>query len=280
MPSRPRARRPGPELVRVEMEGRRISADEMISMVLLLGAGSETTTHLISGSVYVLLLGAGSETTIHLISGSVYELLKNPTLRDRLNEDRRRAGLAVEEFLRFVSPVQFTKPRFVRREVELGGVQLKRGDRIMAMLAAANMRGRSSSISSGGRIATSRSAGNAARAFGKAAGGFIFGAPEPGSKAYVRNSFVTWPVCSCLVILALSPGRTSAMTRSMPSCAIELAGRSCCRSGAPPRCSSKLLIKRRKFYPLANLRSACMMWHTLEYDVGPTPFSTTDAHRH
>jgi Cytochrome P450 len=237
------------------MEGRRISADEMISMVLLLGAGSETTTHLISGSVYVLLLGAGSETTIHLISGSVYELLKNPTLRDRLNEDRRRAGLAVEEFLRFVSPVQFTKPRFVRREVELGGVQLKRGDRIMAMLAAANMRGRSSSISSGGRIATSRSAGNAARAFGKAAGGFT-------------------------VILALSPGRTSAMTRSMPSCAIELAGRSCCRSGAPPRCSSKLLIKRRKFYPLANLRSACMMWHTLEYDVGPTPFSTTDAHRH
>jgi hypothetical protein len=241
---------------------------------------SETTTHLISGSVYVLLLGAGSETTIHLISGSVYELLKNPTLRDRLNEDRRRAGLAVEEFLRFVSPVQFTKPRFVRREVELGGVQLKRGDRIMAMLAAANMRGRSSSISSGGRIATSRSAGNAARAFGKAAGGFIFGAPEPGSKAYVRNSFVTWPVCSCLVILALSPGRTSAMTRSMPSCAIELAGRSCCRSGAPPRCSSKLLIKRRKFYSLANLRSACMMWHILEYDVGPTPFSTTDAHRH
>jgi cytochrome P450 len=48
------------EVVRVEMEGGRISADEMISMVLLLGMGSETTTH--------------------LISGSVYELLKNPTL--------------------------------------------------------------------------------------------------------------------------------------------------------------------------------------------------------
>jgi cytochrome P450 len=70
------------ELVRVEMEGGRISADEMVSMVLL-------------------LLGAGSETTTHLISGSVYELLKNPTLRDWLEEDWSRAGLAVEEFLRF-----------------------------------------------------------------------------------------------------------------------------------------------------------------------------------
>src|SRR5260370_18463592 len=50
------------ELVRVEMEGGRISANEMVSMIFL-------------------LLGAGSETTTHLISGSVYELLKNPTLR-------------------------------------------------------------------------------------------------------------------------------------------------------------------------------------------------------
>jgi cytochrome P450 PksS len=86
-----------------------------------------------------LLLGAGSETTAHLISGSVYELLKAPGLRDWLKEDWSRANLAVEEFLRFVSPVQFTKPRFVRKDVELAGVPLKHGDRIMAMLAAANM---------------------------------------------------------------------------------------------------------------------------------------------
>jgi cytochrome P450 PksS len=86
-----------------------------------------------------LLLGAGSETTTHLISGSVYELAKNPELRDWLEEDWSRANLAIEEFLRFVSPVQFTKPRFVRKDIELGRVVLKKGDRIMAMLAAANM---------------------------------------------------------------------------------------------------------------------------------------------
>jgi cytochrome P450 PksS len=47
--------------------------------------------------------------------------------------------LAVEEFLRFVSPVQFSKPRFVRADMDLGGARLKRGDQIMAMLVAANM---------------------------------------------------------------------------------------------------------------------------------------------
>jgi cytochrome P450 len=108
------------ELVRVEKEGKQISRDEMVAMVFL-------------------LLLAGHETTTHLISGSVYELLKNPGLRDWLEEDWSRANLAVEEFLRFISPVQFTKPRFVRHDIELGGVQLKKGDKIMPMLAAANL---------------------------------------------------------------------------------------------------------------------------------------------
>lgn len=90
-------------------------------------------------SMVFLLLAAGSETTTHLISGSVYEFLRNPGVRDWLTQDWSRVGLAVEEFLRFVSPVQFSKPRYVRRDVELAGVRLKKGDRVMVMLAAANM---------------------------------------------------------------------------------------------------------------------------------------------
>ena len=35
--------------------------------------------------------------------------------------------------------MQFTKPRYVRRDVELGGVKLRKGEKVMAMLAAANM---------------------------------------------------------------------------------------------------------------------------------------------
>ena len=108
------------ELVRVEKEGGQISRNEMVAMLFL-------------------LLFAGHETTTHLISGSVHELLKNPGLRDWLEEDWNRANLAVEEFLRFISPVQFTKPRFVRKDIELGGVRLKKDEKIMAMLAAANL---------------------------------------------------------------------------------------------------------------------------------------------
>jgi cytochrome P450 len=107
------------ELVQVEKEGERLSRDELVATVFL-------------------LLFAGHETTTHLISGSVYELLKNPALRDWLEQDWKRADLGVEEFLRFVSPVQFSKPRFVRKDMELCGVKLKRGDRIMAMITAGN----------------------------------------------------------------------------------------------------------------------------------------------
>jgi len=69
----------------------------------------------------------------------VYELTRNLELRDWLAEDWSRANLAIEEFLRFTSPVQFTKPRFVRKDVDLGGVRVNKGEKIMAMLAAANM---------------------------------------------------------------------------------------------------------------------------------------------
>ena len=67
------------EIVRVEKEGGQISPDEIVAMVFL-------------------LLFAGHETTTHLISGSVYELLKNTDLRDWLEEDWSRVDLAVEEF--------------------------------------------------------------------------------------------------------------------------------------------------------------------------------------
>lgn len=108
------------EIVRVEKDGGQISPNEIVAMVFL-------------------LLFAGHETTTHLIGGSVFELLRSPDLRDWLEEDWSRADLAVEEFLRFITPVQFTKPRHVRKDVELGGVRLRRGDKIMVMLAAANM---------------------------------------------------------------------------------------------------------------------------------------------
>src|SRR5262249_4951610 len=108
------------ELVRVEKDGGQISRNEMVSMIFL-------------------LLFAGHETTTHPISGAAHELLKTLVLREWLEEDWSRVNLAVDEFLRFLSPVQFTKPRYIRKDIELGGVRLKKGEQIIAMLVAANL---------------------------------------------------------------------------------------------------------------------------------------------
>jgi len=108
------------ELVRVESEGLRINGDEMVAMLFL-------------------LLIAGSETTTHLISGATFELLQDPAQRSRLTSDWGGLSLAIEEFLRFVAPVQFSKPRYVREDLVLDGVSLKKGARVMAMIVAANL---------------------------------------------------------------------------------------------------------------------------------------------
>jgi cytochrome P450 PksS len=108
------------ELVRLKKGGARLSRDEM------------------AATVFLLLL-AGSETPTHLISGSAFELAKNPELRDWLPQDWSRANLASKEFLRFVTPVQVAQLRFVRRDGDLGGARLKRGDKITPLLVAANL---------------------------------------------------------------------------------------------------------------------------------------------
>lgn len=107
------------ELVAMREEGAEISHDEMVAMVFL-------------------LLLAGHETTTHLISGSVATLLAHPKQKQWLLEDEARYDLAVEEMLRFVAPVQFTKPRNALEDMELCGVSIKRGDRVLPCLGAAN----------------------------------------------------------------------------------------------------------------------------------------------
>jgi len=114
--------RPGliSELVRAEDDGDKLNAEELVSMIFL-------------------LLVAGFETTTHLISGSFQALERNPDQKAWLLADpAARMERAVEELARYVSPVQMTKPRHVAQDCDLFGQPLRRGDVIMAMLASAN----------------------------------------------------------------------------------------------------------------------------------------------
>jgi len=106
-------------LVEVEEQGDQLSEDELLAMCFL-------------------LFVAGHETTTHLISGGLLALLQNPDQLERLKADWGEAPVAVDELLRYVSPVQITKPRLAKADMEFAGATLRRGDALVALLASAN----------------------------------------------------------------------------------------------------------------------------------------------
>lgn len=85
----------------------------------------------------VLLLAAGHETTTNLIGNGMLALLKNPAQLAALRDDPNLIDSAVEEFLRYDSPVQWTS-RVAAETVELGGCRITQGDFVLASLGAAN----------------------------------------------------------------------------------------------------------------------------------------------
>jgi cytochrome P450 len=85
----------------------------------------------------MLLLFAGHETTTNLLSNSTLMLLRDPEARDRFVAEPDSAGTAIEEFLRFDGPSN-SMSRVVRADHEVGGKRLKQGDRVFAMINAAN----------------------------------------------------------------------------------------------------------------------------------------------
>jgi cytochrome P450 len=88
-------------------------------------------------STAILLFAAGFETTTHLIGNGVLALLHNPEQLDRLRHDRSLLRPAVEELLRYDSPVQITA-RTAYEALEIGGQAVEPGSAVLALLGAAN----------------------------------------------------------------------------------------------------------------------------------------------
>ncbi|WP_438017780.1 cytochrome P450 [Sorangium sp. So ce315] len=106
-------------LVRAEEEGSRLSEDELLAMVFL-------------------LVAAGHETTVNLIASGTLALLDDPESLDRM---RREPGLikpAVEELLRFTSPVDLATERYTTEDVAFGEHVIPRGQRVFPVLGSAN----------------------------------------------------------------------------------------------------------------------------------------------
>jgi cytochrome P450 len=85
----------------------------------------------------ILLLIAGNETTTNLIGNGLLALARNPDQYQRLKKDRDLVPAAVEEMLRYDSPVQ-TLLRFATRDIEIGGTAIPAGTVVATMFGAAN----------------------------------------------------------------------------------------------------------------------------------------------
>ena len=105
-------------LVAAETEGRRLTGAEVLAFA-------------------ILLLVAGNETTTNLIGSGMRTLLAHPEAAAALRAQPERIPAAIEEMLRYDSPVQGIV-RFATREVEVGDKTLRKGDVIMGMTGAAN----------------------------------------------------------------------------------------------------------------------------------------------
>ena len=105
-------------LMTAEVDGHRLSDEEVIANTI------------------ITLIG-GHETTTNLIASGFLTLLRNPKSIEQLRSDPEIAGSAVEELLRIESPVQHTA-RIAIKDMELGDKKVAKGSRIVAVLAAAN----------------------------------------------------------------------------------------------------------------------------------------------
>jgi cytochrome P450 family 142 subfamily A polypeptide 1 len=85
----------------------------------------------------LLILIGGDETTRHVISGGMYELLRHPDQKAKLMADRSLLPGAVEEMLRWVSPIK-NMARQMTRDVELHGQTLRQGQKLLLLYPSAN----------------------------------------------------------------------------------------------------------------------------------------------
>lgn len=85
-----------------------------------------------------LLFGAGHETTTNLIGNGILALHRNPAQLARLREDPSLIPNAVEELLRYDSPVQLTGRKALTDDVEILGQRIAPGEEVITLLGAAN----------------------------------------------------------------------------------------------------------------------------------------------
>lgn len=116
---------------------RREPRDDLVTALVSAGGASEEE---LVGSCMVLLFG-GHETSSNLLANAVLALERHPEQRDLLRDSPELVGSAVEEFLRYDGPTKGAVRR-ARTDTEVGGQRIEAGQRVLALIAAADRDGR------------------------------------------------------------------------------------------------------------------------------------------
>src|SRR5580658_1746636 len=128
-------------LISVAEERRKTPADDLVSVLANVGAdaesGGEELTEAELAMFLVQLLVAGNETTRNLISGGLVALAENPVQWRTMADDRALLPTAVEEMLRWTTPV-VSFMRTATRDTELSGVAIAAGEPVLMLYASAN----------------------------------------------------------------------------------------------------------------------------------------------
>jgi cytochrome P450 len=118
-------------------ERRRNKGNDLISLLIDIEEEGEVLTEEELYAQCIALLFAGHETTRNLIGNGMYTLLRHPEETAELREKPELIRTAVEEILRYESPVQFTA-RVLKEEMEVCGQRIPKKWSILCMLGAAN----------------------------------------------------------------------------------------------------------------------------------------------
>jgi cytochrome P450 len=118
-------------------ERRRNKGNDLISLLIDIEEDGEVLTEEELYAQCIALLFAGHETTRNLIGNGMYTLLQHPKETAELREKPELIRSAVEELLRFESPVQFTA-RVLKEDIEVCGQSVPKRGTILCMLGAAN----------------------------------------------------------------------------------------------------------------------------------------------
>jgi cytochrome P450 len=117
---------------------KRAHPDDALISALIEDADDDQLTHDELVAMAMLLLIAGHETTINLIGNGLLALLTHPDQLDLLRHRPELLPSAIEEFLRWDSPIHSTPARFAAEDVEYAGVTIPAGSVVILSLAAAN----------------------------------------------------------------------------------------------------------------------------------------------